>query len=71
MIRTHRRPRWRWPFTHSYDDAQQDLKDTERELARVRRQWPVVHELVAAIGKHTDRNHFGESIANLYRGEQT
>jgi hypothetical protein len=40
----------------------------KRELERVRSQWPVVRQLAEALREHHDRNHFSESIANLYRG---
>lgn len=64
----HKRARW-LPFHRGYEQAKQGLQATERELERVRRQWPLVHELVGALRAHTERNHFSESIAHIYRGE--
>lgn len=63
------RPRWPFP-RRRYNEARQGLERAERELERVRRQWPLVHEAVGLLKAHTERNHFSESIAHIYRGDK-
>jgi len=36
-------------------------------LEKVREQWADVHEVAAEARFHKRRNHFGESIAKIYR----
>jgi hypothetical protein len=44
------------------------LEQTKAELARVQRQWPIIHDVVEALTRHHERNGFSESIAHIYRG---
>lgn len=61
------RLRWMlWRARHREDIRK--LRETEAELERVRGQWPDVHEIVEVLTRHRQRNHFSESIANIYRG---
>lgn len=61
------RLRWMlWRARHR--DEVRKLRETEAELERVRRQWPVVHVAVDALTRHRERNGFSESIAHIYRG---
>lgn len=62
--------RWRpWPQPeHDSDEIRRATEETQRELDRVRAQWPLVRQLAQALHEHHERNHFSESIANIYRG---
>lgn len=40
----------------------------ERELERVRGQWPTVLQYAAVMTVHRERNHFSELIAGIYKG---
>jgi hypothetical protein len=40
----------------------------QRELDRVRGQWPAVLRYAAALTEHQRRNHFAESINTIFRG---
>jgi hypothetical protein len=41
---------------------------SQRELDRVRGQWPVVLRYAALMTAHRERNHFAESINTIFRG---
>lgn len=56
-----------WWHTRHHEDVQK-LEETKAELDRVQRQWPVIHEVVALLKHHRERNGFSESIASIYRG---
>lgn len=58
----------RWPWRRKDDIEKEALREARRELERVRDQWPNVHEQAAESRMHKRRNHFGESIAKIYRG---
>lgn len=63
--------RWRpWPTAEHYgdDEIREATEATQRELDRVRAQWPIVRQIAAALREHHERNHFSESIAHIYRG---
>jgi hypothetical protein len=40
----------------------------QRELERVRGQWPLVLRHAAQIVAHRERNHFAENINTIFRG---
>lgn len=40
----------------------------QRELERVRGQWPVVLQYAAVLTEHRERNGFAESINTIFRG---
>jgi len=56
------------PGLRAHDEARAQLEATRAELARVRGQWPLVHEIVERFTRHRERNGFSEAIANVYRG---
>jgi Trp operon repressor len=56
-----------WWRARHHEDLRR-LAETKAELERVRRQWPIVHDLVATLTHHRERNGFSESIAHIYRG---
>jgi hypothetical protein len=56
----------RWPWKRRRQD-QAALEDARRALAKVRAQWPVVHEQAAETRMHKRRNHLGENIRTIYR----
>ena len=56
------------PGHRAHVDARADLQASRAELQRVRGQWPVIHEVVALLKQHRERNGFSESIAAIYRG---
>lgn len=39
----------------------------QRELERVRGQWPAVLQYAATLSAHRERNHFAESINSIFR----
>lgn len=43
--------------------------ETDRELSRVRQNWPTALQLVGAITEHGRRNHIAESLYVIFRGE--
>lgn len=61
---------WRpWSHTEQDDDTiRKATEETQRELDRVRAQWPIVRQLAEVLREHHERNHFSEKIANIYRG---
>lgn len=56
-----------WWRTRHREDLRK-LEETRAELERVQHQWPVIHDVVAALTRHRERNGFSESIAHIYRG---
>lgn len=56
-----------WWRSRHHEDVRK-LEATRAELDRVQRQWPVIHDVVAMLTRHRERNGFSESIAQIYRG---
>jgi hypothetical protein len=57
----------RWPWQRAADE-ERALREAEERLAKVREQWADVHEVAAESRLHKRRNHFGDTIATIYRG---
>ena len=64
----------KWPWQREPDDpldteSGRALLEAEEGLAEVQEQWPQVHELTSTLRELQRRNHFGQSIAKLMRGD--
>jgi hypothetical protein len=58
----------RWPWKSRADVDRQALAETIEARDEIRGRWPEVREAAASMRRHRERNHFAESIANVYRG---
>jgi hypothetical protein len=58
----------KWPWSKRHEAERKALEDALSDLERVRNRWPEVREAAASMRRHKERNHFAESIANVYRG---
>lgn len=50
------------------DDDLRKLAETKAELERVQHQWPVIHDVVATLTRHHQRNHISENLNAIFRG---
>lgn len=64
----------KWPWQRDDSDpldtdSGQALADAEERLAEIQDQWPQVHRLSSTLREYQRRNHFGDSVARLMRGD--
>lgn len=69
--------RWPWqrdPETEpaaleALHEAEENLEAAKEHLADAKAQWPEVREVSRSLRNIRERNHFGESIERIFRGD--
>ena len=56
----------KWPWKRRTNADERGLEEARRNLARIRAQWPDVHEKSATVRGHKHRNNFGPNLELIY-----
>lgn len=61
----------RWPWSKPRADRDgPDPEKAQRDLERLREQRPEVERLAHALRVDRTRNHYGETVAQIFRGRE-
>lgn len=59
-----------WPWSDEVKAEEAELERSRQELAKVREQRAMIHVIADIMLAHRERNHFGDRIAEIYRGNK-